>query len=389
MLDLLPATMVDVAVIRRERLALNARMSAVSEKALRLVLPVPHLNVTRVWDVGRVRFHPAGTASDLLAAARTGAPASGPGWYADLVDAKGVEFDQSTLAEVTVTDIGEALSLVTDAVAVLRVVQRLQHPMVDVRAQTFGLPGQVTAATVHYLDLTATPAMGWRRLGAVPGWTLTDACHDAWTGDAVFRFLNEALTQPEPSRTSLQRRALVAIDLFNQAWLSWQPDVALMNSAMALEVLLGEPSDRAKKFRIARRVSYFVCGWPNERYPDGQRLLCPYLTLPLDNNGFPGTALRQLINEVESGTAPNMFCSQFFDVLDLYDARNTIVHAGRLGISAGEEGQATWYLASWLLRPVLTWFAEHPAAELADLDAEIASPPPTASNRAAVAPPPP
>ena len=72
-----------------------------------------------------------------------------------------------------------------------------------------------------------------------------------------------------------------------------------------------------------------------------------------------------------------------------YDARNTIVHAGRLGISAGEEGQATWYLASWLLRPVLTWFAEHPAAELADLDAEIASPPPTASNRAAVAPPPP
>jgi hypothetical protein len=354
-------------------------MSAVSERVSRLVLPVPHLNVTRVWEVGQVRLHPAGTASGLLTAARTAAPTPGPGWYAELVNEKGVEFDQSTLAEVTATNIGEALSLVTDALAVLRVVQRLQHPMVDVRAQTFGLPGQVMAATVHYLDLTATPAVGWRRLGAVPGWTLTDADHDAWIDDAVFRLLNEALTQPEESRTSLQRRALVAIDLLNQAWLSWQPDVALMNSAMALEVLLGEPHDRAKKFRIARRVSYFVCGWPNERYPDGRRLPCPYLTLPLDNNGFPGTALRQLINDVESGTAPNMYCSQFFDVLDLYDARNTMVHTGRLGISAREEGQATWYLAVWFLRPVLTWFAEHPGAELADLDTEIAARPPTAA----------
>jgi hypothetical protein len=348
-------------------------MSAVSEKVSRLVLPVPHLNVACVWDVGRVRLHPVGTASALLAAARTAAPTFGPGWYAELVDEKGVEFDQSTLAEVTATDIGEALSLVTDALAVLRVVQRLQHPMVDVRAQTFGLPSQVMAATVHYLDLTATPAVGWRRLGAVPGWTLTDADHDTWIGDAVFRFLNEALTQPEGIRTPLQRRALVAIDLFNQAWLSWQPDVALMNSAMALEVLLGEPDDQEKKYRIARRVSYFVCGWPNERCPDRRRMPCPYLTLPLDNNGRRGTALKQLLNDVESRTTPNMYCSQFYDVLDLYDARNAIVHAGRLGISSHEEGQATWYLTSWLLRPVLTWFAEHPGAELANLDAEIAS----------------
>lgn len=26
----------------------------------RLILPVPNLGVTRVWEVGRVRFHPAG-----------------------------------------------------------------------------------------------------------------------------------------------------------------------------------------------------------------------------------------------------------------------------------------------------------------------------------------
>lgn len=69
-----------------------------------------------------------------------------------------------------------------------------------------------------------------------------------------------------------------------------------------------------------------------------------------------------------------MYCSQFFDVLDLYNVRNAIVHAGRLGISKDEEGQVTWYLAAWLLRPVLTWFAENPTAELTDLDAKITSP---------------
>ncbi len=74
------------------------------------------------------------------------------------------------------------------------------------------------------------------------------------------------MKQPDGERTSLQRRALTAIGLLSQAWLSWQPDTAFLSAVMALEVLLGEPADKDKKFRIARRVSYFICGWLEDSY---------------------------------------------------------------------------------------------------------------------------
>jgi len=63
----------------------------------------------------------------------------------------------------------------------------------------------------------------------------------------------------------------------------------------------------------------------------------------------------------------------FFDLLDLYDDRNQIVHNGGLDLSPEQEGPATWFIASWLLKPVLTWFAEHPHADLSELDAQIGS----------------
>src|ERR1022692_4684650 len=48
-------------------------------------------------------------------------------------------------------------------------------------------------------------------------------------------------------------------------------------------------------------------------------------------------------------------------------------HGGHLGLTANEESHATWFIAAWLLRPVLRWFSQHPAADLTDLDDEIAA----------------
>lgn len=340
--------------------------------AKRLILPIPNLNLTGFWDIGTVRLHPAGTASMLVATARDDASSVGPGWYAQVVDERVSELNHWAVAEVTAVNIDEAMHHVASALAILRVVQRLRYSMVDVRLQTFGLPGQVTTAVMHYLDLTAIPVAGWRRVGAAPGWTFRDADRVAWMSDTAFRFLHEALACSEENRTPLQRRTLIAVDLLNQAWLSWQPDLALLNSAMALEALLGEPGDKTKKYRLARRVSYFVCGWPDERYMDG-RPACPYLTLPLDEKGQPDRAFRQLIKNVNDGLMPDIYCSQFFDVLDLYDARNALAHGERLSLALREEGRATWYLSAWLLKPVLTWFAQHPDAELTELDTQIAT----------------
>jgi hypothetical protein len=61
-------------------------------------------------------------------------------------------------------------------------------------------------------------------------------------------------------------------------------------------------------------------------------------------------------------------CTEFFRVLDLFDARNRIVHGGRLGLTESEQHNATWYISRGLLPQVLRWFADHPAAELAELD---------------------
>jgi hypothetical protein len=75
--------------------------------------------------------------------------------------------------------------------------------------------------------------------------------------DPALRFLDDAFTRPQAQRTTLHRRALLTISLLSQAWLSCKPDVEILDSAMALEVLLGEANDQDKKFRIARRASYF------------------------------------------------------------------------------------------------------------------------------------
>ncbi len=66
-------------------------------------------------------------------------------------------------------------------------------------------------------------------------------------------------------------------------------------------------------------------------------------------------------------------CTEFFGVLDLFDARNRIVYGGRIGLTEKEQNRATWFITRWLLPQVLRWFADHPDAELAELDAEVAA----------------
>lgn len=70
-----------------------------------------------------------------------------------------------------------------------------------------------------------------------------------------YRFLDDALRVPEAGRSELQRRALLAVNLLSQARLSFIPELALLNSVVALEVLLGEDEHNSKKFRLARRAS--------------------------------------------------------------------------------------------------------------------------------------
>jgi hypothetical protein len=347
----------------------NDRMT---ESGARLIIPVPNLGVSQVWEVGRVRFHPAGSADALVmtAEAQMRVPAS-PVWH-ELIAEKVTAFGQAAVAELAADDLNEAMHQVASALAVLRVVQHMRRPLSWPGRQTFGLPGQVRSAGVDYFSLAEDLVMGGARVGALGGFTFSDDDHQAWVTDREYRYLDEALQQADAERTVLQRRVLVAIDLLSDAWLSWQPDIALLTTVIALEVLLGEERDRDKKFRVARRVSYFMCGWPGDnRYPAGNRPPCALLTLPLNSRGQPLQSLQGLIAAVNSGQASP--CTEFFRVLDLFDARNRIVHGGRIGLKEGEQSAATWFISRYLLPQVLRWFADHPDVELAELDADIAA----------------
>jgi hypothetical protein len=149
-------------------------------------------------------------------------------------------------------------------------VQHIENPMSADRMQTFGLPDEASSALISYFSLSKG-GPGWKRSGVLAGWSFGDDSHASWGADPAYRFLDEALRQPDDTRTPLQRRALAAVSLLSQAWLSWQPDIAFLTAVMALEVLLGESADADKKFRIAWYVSYFICGWkaPRGRRPPG------------------------------------------------------------------------------------------------------------------------
>ena len=346
----------------------------------RVLVPVPGLNVACVWQVGPVRFLPAGAASGLVPAmARPAAGSENPAFQSYLEERMSV-LDRFAIAEVASTEWNEdALAVVSDALAVLRAVQHMRDPMVAMGHQTFGLPGEVPSAVVDYVITGDGLTVGAARRGALSGWEFTDDDHQAWENEPAFRFLDEALARPEPDRTVLQARALLAVRLLSQGWLSYQPDLEVLSSAIALETLLGEATDQDKKFRIARRVSYFWCGWPGQLYPGTGRPACSLLSLPLDGQrrGSPGPALRRVLADMRARRV--MQCTQFHDVFAIYDARNEIVHHGQLPV--GQHPPSTWFIGAQLLSNVLAWFATHPESDLSDLDAEISAlpTPPAAS----------
>jgi hypothetical protein len=347
----------------------------------RILLPVVGLNITRPWDVGQVRFHAAGTAPGLIEAARAGSQDPAvlePEYVSRLIEAS-ARLSNCVVAEVSVSRAGGvavAETLVGSALAALNLVQHMENkPLVDggavaallaqlmgnmpivesgthsapnlvqvvqnmpwlVAFQQFGLPGCASTVSYDFVNLSGgkakpagVPEPGSRGVGAIMGvTTFGDDLYQAWMSDPVYRFIHEALELDEAKRTRLQTRALLAIELLSQAWWSDQPDVGLLNTAMALEILLGESTDGEKKTRVARRAAYLSCGSPNTGYgcAGSQGGACPFLTLLLGSKGRPGQDLKKLIDDAKAGAVPG--CSRFLGVLDIYEARNLIVHQGR------------------------------------------------------------
>lgn len=258
----------------------------------------------------------------------------------------------------------------------LNLVQVMQNMPWLVAFQRFGLPGRASTASYDFVNLgggkikpMGVPELGRRGVGAIMGvTTFGDDLYRAWMGDPVYRFIHQALELDEAKRTRLQTRTLLAIELLSQAWWSDQPDVGLLNTAMALEVLLGESTDGEKKTRVARRAAYLSCGSPNTGHgcAGNQADACPFLALPLRSKGSPGRDLKKLIDDAKAGAVPG--CSRFLEVLGIYEARNLIVHQGRYRPTTFEPRPDTSFIELALMKPTVMWSSGHLAADLTELD---------------------
>jgi hypothetical protein len=126
-----------------------------SGEPTRLLLPVGGLVLNQQWDVGHVRFHPAGSAAGLIEASQAVNLRDAPAWVPSRTSTTAAELDSCAVADLTVRgDIDDAMPIVDSALTVLRAVQHMECPMADIRHQSFGRPGQVTSALVSYFTLT-------------------------------------------------------------------------------------------------------------------------------------------------------------------------------------------------------------------------------------------
>lgn len=333
-----------------------------------VLLPVRDLTLTREWSVGRVRLLPSGAARPLVVAARDAAAGSAPQWYDEHIDSVAARFDDMTVAEVIGAEPTDAYEHVADALAVLRLLQHQQAPMVDTDWQTFGLPGQVAQWHVEFIDLTSWPGDGFFRGGAVPGWTFSDDDYDAFHADPGLQFLSRALAKDE--RTRLEQRAILAARLLSTSTLEQNPDQKLLSAVTALEVMLGDDdSTGSQKYRLARRHAFLTCLVLSGSMCGRDRPSCPYLALdPAD--GTQRQEITALVRRARSDA--RVRCTMHQDVVVAYDARNRAVHEGTAGADLTTVRTMLDPIYRWLVPAVLRWYAACNGDDLQQLDEEIA-----------------
>jgi|ERR1700722_963021 len=339
---------------------------AVTPEGRRYLLPISNLTLTREWEVGCVRFLPKGATRSHVAATES-PDVNWPTAFEEHRENVIARFDDSTAAEVDCAEPREAYERVSDALAVLRLLQHTQDPRVDTDWQTFGLPGQVSQWTVEYIDLTTGPRIGFFRGGALPGWAFSDDDYDAFQADEGLQFLSRALASDD--RTRLEQRAILAARLLSTSTLEPDPDQKLLAAMTAVEVLLGGDAGGPKKFRLAQRHAFLTCLIPAGDMCGRDRKSCHYLALDLDIR-VQRDELIALIERARSD--PRVRCTMYLDMIDLYNARNRAVHDGTAGSDLDAIKETLYPVFRWMVPQALRWYAAHNDGGLQQINDEIA-----------------
>jgi hypothetical protein len=263
---------------------------------------------------------------------------------------------------VTAPSVEVATDLVGAAVDVMRAFQQSRSRW---QTTTFGLAGQVTTASMHYLAFGDSVGVGWRDFGHPLGWTFGAAQREEFEDSPGFTFAAAAVGKPDQSIG--ERKALLGIELTSRALLEHRPGAQLLYAMIAAETLLLSRRRGSQTWQLARRAMFLV-GHSDGVHCGRDTQTCPFLALSPDSK--PDLVDIKRVRDL-ARTDVRWRCSEWLRILDWYDIRSDIVHEGA-SESEEESSKVVFWLATRVVPASLEWFAAHPINPLERLDRAIA-----------------
>lgn len=325
------------------------------------VFPVTGLKVEGAWNVGPVTISSGSAADEAVV---DGVPSlCRPGEPLD--DVRRAVLDADTTADVVAASVAHALSLVREALDVLRVFYRVETSAVRTIGE-FGLPGEVNSGYVPYLARPSHEG-GFVHVGHFIGAELTDLLRDRWEFSKAFRFV--ASTIGGECRNDGEGRAARAVALLGQSLRS-ERDTSLQYALtiFALDALLKGPGAGAQTYAVARRAIYFGCGRASGGLCGRDRDTCSYLAL---NPHFPRD--RKKLDKLKSCDDVWWRCTEWLQVVSWFDQRAGFVHHGEATKSVGGTFAPDYWIYASLLTPILEWLKDHSDNPISDLDSVLAA----------------
>lgn len=322
--------------------------------------PIVHLLIPTSLTLGRVTFRPKGWLSELLA---TDVADWGKNTEArDNLKRQADDLVWST-ADVEDANSDAARATVSDAVSALRLYQRSRYRYVGLESQTFGLGADIYSGIEDYwrTDGATLLGAGFEAHGIIGGWEFAGADVDAAASDPLFQQLNRLLTVLPAEAAEFDRRVLVALRMLGRSTRLLPSSLRVVLLAAALEALLGDEPPKNRTHRTALRAAYLTCALDDAR-PHGPDRPCPYFgcwTFKELERGMTATA----------ATGRGAFCSAYWDIRELQELRNTVLHEARTEVERPESAEGE---VDEVLRHLLRWRREGPARDsMADLDRDV------------------
>jgi hypothetical protein len=322
------------------------------------LLPVEGLKVEMDWPIGPVRLLEL-SSLDALVDDRAGI--GGPDWMRE----NALEMMRSwCAAEVYAPDLQAAITMVSDALDVLRVFQQARSQS---RTTAFGLPGEIRQARMLYGQLMGDGlGIGFRNDGEVLDSTMPSREWQNWQ-DNRFSELADFVGSESPPEGP--QRLLLACRLLSRATVERNPSLRTLAAVIAIETLLGGGHTKGT-FRLARRASYLVCGRYDGNRCGRDRPACGFLTLDPSKIKTDLPRLKRMKEDAERDITKR--CSEWLDFVLMYDDRSGVAH-GRPGHETApkDADRDTFWAIHYLLPAAMPSLLDYPSDPITVLDQVI------------------